>query len=472
MKIYTAFLFEGQPDPDKLHCTHKYFGEVSDLGFTHIQSIIDEHFRNRIVRLPPRIVFSKKELFGPYKDIPVLLCSSHAPDDFLCQLRSKLVALKVGEEDKYEYRPHVTTDRKIVEETIVSYALMVDGQVRRQWPLTPLTSSRNVKNNLNIKGIELRPIKESVQDYEAIELRIIELFKKQLYLPLLKEFSESAKVLTNSKNALLDAIRSGRLTFNRGIFSGRFSSVISSDLKELGAAWDRKQKVWRIQSADLPIEVRNAVSASEFRYQQKIAAIDKRLGEVLPEELAGKLKIDHLFDSALWKTERDLQQSIKGITVAPQLTKEQSARIAGEWQNNMKLWIKDFTEKEIVKLRKDMQASAFAGNRYGDAIEKIKASYGVSRNKAKFLARQETSLLMTKFKETRYQAAGVNEYRWGCVAGTKNHPVRPWHKALQDKIFKWSEPPITTKPGEAVRRNNPGQDFNCRCFAKPIVKFR
>ena len=164
--------------------------------------------------------------------------------------------------------------------------------------------------------------------------------------------------------------------------------------------------------------------------------------------------------------------SIKNITVGPQLTKEQAARIADEWQTNMKLWVKDFTEKEILKLRKDVKSSVFTGNRYESMVSKIQKSYGVSANKAKFLARQETSLLMTKFKETRYKDVGVNEYEWRCVAGSKNHPVRPAHKKLEGLRFSWDNPPITTAPGEPVRRNNPGQDYNCRCFAKPIVRFK
>jgi SPP1 gp7 family putative phage head morphogenesis protein len=96
----------------------------------------------------------------------------------------------------------------------------------------------------------------------------------------------------------------------------------------------------------------------------------------------------------------------------------------------------------------------------------------VSANKAKFLARQETSLMTTKLKETRYREAGVNEYKWKTVAGSKLHPVRPSHKILEGRIFRWDDPPITTPPGEAVRRNNPGQDYNCRCFAQPIVRFK
>lgn len=101
----------------------------------------------------------------------------------------------------------------------------------------------------------------------------------------------------------------------------------------------------------------------------------------------------------------------------------------------------------------------------------IQDSYDVSANKAKLLALQETSLLMGKFKQVRYADSGVQEYRWGCVAGTKNHPVPPWHKALEGKIFRWDGPPITSKLGEPVHRSNSGEDFNCRCFARPIVRF-
>ena len=88
---------------------------------------------------------------------------------------------------------------------------------------------------------------------------------------------------------------------------------------------------------------------------------------------------------------------------------------------------------------------------------------------------------MAKYKETKYVAAGVPEYRWGCVkmphqsspqAIYKPGDVRYSHGILEGKIFSWNNPPITTPPGEPERRNNPGQDYNCRCFAIPIVRFK
>jgi SPP1 gp7 family putative phage head morphogenesis protein len=321
----------------------------------------------------------------------------------------------------------------------------------------------------NRKVIELQPIKETTEDFDRLESRIKELFKRTIYYPLLAELKISKSTLKNDNDALLEALRSGRITFSRGQFTGRFDASISKELRKLGAKWDNG--VFRIAKTSLPRSVKQAISTSEVRFVEKMAQLDKKLAQVVPEQVAEQLKSADLFDRTLWKTDKNLKASMKNISVAPELTVERRKRIAEEWQNNMQLWIKNFTEEQIVELRKKIQKNVFSGNRYHSVIQTIQKSYGVSANKAKFLARQETSLLMTKFKESRYTDAGVMEYKWGCVAGTAKHPVRPAHKILEGKVFRWDDPPITTSPGEPARRNNPGEDYNCRCFAKPIVRF-
>jgi SPP1 gp7 family putative phage head morphogenesis protein len=233
--------------------------------------------------------------------------------------------------------------------------------------------------------------------------------------------------------------------------------------------WRRRPE---IALTDLPIEVKAAISISEDRIKETLSKIDGALEKVAPQEIAKKISVKQIFERLIKKTDRSFRDSVRDIIVPPQLTDHARARIASEWEGNMQLWIKDFSEGEITKLRKNLQQSAFQGSRREGMLQTIQDSYDVSANKAKFLARQETSLLMSKFKEVRYADSGVQEYRWGCVAGTKSHPVRLWHKALEGKIFRWDDPPVTSKPGDPVRRNNPGEDFNCRCFARPIVHFK
>lgn len=320
-----------------------------------------------------------------------------------------------------------------------------------------------------MKEVVLSPIKETTEDYEQIEARIAEAFKKYLYEPILAVVGESDSVLKNSSDYLVSAIESGRITFYRGQFKGRFNSTVSRELRKIGAKWDRTQGSWKVHFSSLPEEIQGAIERSELRFQKQVETMDRLLQQILPDEVADHVKVADLFDSTLFKTEKKIEATLKKISIEPTFTPEQRRRVAREYQNNLRLYIKDWTQKEIVKLRKDMQKHALAGNRYEDMIKTIQKSYGVSHNKAKFLARQETSLLMTKFKETRYQEAGVNEYIWGCVAGSPNHPVRPMHKRLEGKKFRWDNPPVVDEQGN---KKNPGQDYNCRCFARPVVRFK
>lgn len=324
---------------------------------------------------------------------------------------------------------------------------------------------------------ELKPIIESTEDYEAVERKIIELYRREIYLPLMRDLKiPRSKVLKNSIEDLVSAIQTGRITFSMGIFRGRFSAAISKELKRLGARWDRKQGTWKISQSFLPIEVRSAISASEVRFQEKIAEIDARLSALSPEIFADKLKVAGSFDTLLWKTDRSFEASIRGITISPKLSPETRRRVSQEWEKNMQLWIQDFTEKEVQKLRKDVQTAAFSGNRYESMIATIKKSYGVTQSKAKFLARQETSLLMAKYKQTRYEDAGVRKYKWTCVHMPKQKKGAPYvpgevrysHGILDGKVFRWDQPPVVNEKGE---RKNPGQDYNCRCYAIPIVEF-
>lgn len=326
------------------------------------------------------------------------------------------------------------------------------------------------------KTVELRPVKIASDDFDAMEVYLRDIFKREIYAPLMEILNEPPSKLQNSMSDVIAAIRRGTLYFSRGQFKGQFSAKISAELKRQGAKWDYKNKSYRIPKVDLSMGLRQAVSASEVALSDTIKKIDKRVQQILPDEVAASFKGQPYFDSALHKTDDELRSSMKAITVQPKLTDVQRAKIAEDYTNNMRLFIRDFTQEQIKSLRKEIEANVFKGARRESMVKSIQDSYDVSANKAKFLARQETSLMMTTFKETRYKQAGVNRYKWHSVTGSALHPVRPAHKALADlskkgDTFSWDDPPITTEPGEPVRRNNPGQDYNCRCFAIPVVDF-
>lgn len=64
--------------------------------------------------------------------------------------------------------------------------------------------------------------------------------------------------------------------------------------------------------------------------------------------------------------------------------------------------------------------------------------------------------------------AGVTEYMW---LTRRDERVRPAHRALDGKVYAWSDPP----PLKADVSTNgldcyPGEDINCRCVPAPIKK--
>lgn len=324
-----------------------------------------------------------------------------------------------------------------------------------------------------MKTVKLAPIRTPQRELEELERVVRALFRRFIYQPLVQELKREGEEvkLTNSIEDLVRAIQKGRIQFNRGLFTGKFSAATSLELKKLGAKWDRKSSGFRISRGALPPEIVGAVEASEASFLRVLGKIDDKLAQIFPPNLAERLDAKSIFDRTINVVDRDFRESVKSITIAPELTDDQKTRIADEWTNNLQLSIRDWADKEIRELRAEVQKSVLSGNRFESLRRSIQKSYGVSANKAKFLARQETNLLVTKLKETRYQSVGVNEYEWRTVAGSPLHPVRPAHKKLEGKIFRWDDPPITSEPGQPVRRNNPGQDFNCRCFARPVVRF-
>ncbi len=327
-----------------------------------------------------------------------------------------------------------------------------------------------------MKSRELPPIRESKEEYYRIEAEILKILRREIYLPLLRELAPSEKLSNAPGDRLAAAIASGRLRYHRGRFNGKMDAGLSRELSKLGAVWDRATQSWGIPQAKLPIELRTAIQASEYRFDRVAAAIDQRLQALLPAQIAEKVKIAHFFDRTLFRIDQDFEAQVRNITVVPKLTAETRARVAAGYTNDLQKYISDFSEKEIRRLRKQIAESTTAGNRYEALRDSIRASYGVSENKAKFLARQETALMMTSFKTVRYGEAGITHYRWQSVIGSPAHPVRHRHKELNDasakgKLFRFDDPPITSEPGEPERRNNPGGDFNCRCVARPVVKF-
>lgn len=318
----------------------------------------------------------------------------------------------------------------------------------------------------------LPAIKTPRSDWDKLERKLRELFRKAIFEKI--EKSRAARVHNAPSDPVAWGLNQGRISFLRGKFTGRFSAAISKRLRELGAEWDGDG--WRIQFSYLPNNVRQAVFASDQAFEREINRIREKLSEINPKEVASQINSAPFFDRAIWKAEKSFYKNANKIAVVPELSASDRKAIARGWSGNMDLWIQSWTEKAIKDLRQELMPEIFSGNRIEDLEKIIKRHKNVSDRKARFLARQETHLLMSAYKKNRYQDLGSKEYIWTCVHmpfdKTKDHHtlgnVRYFHGLLNKTIQKWDEPPETDRYGH---HNHPGEDYNCRCIARPIVEF-
>ena len=269
------------------------------------------------------------------------------------------------------------------------------------------------------------------------------------------ELNSSSGSVKNSKNSnshLIDAINSGKVNFYRGHFKGSFNAKISKDLRSLGAVYDRSNKSYKILLSKLPKEVKQSILSSTNLLSKKLTRLDRKIKSLKSKNIVKGLDFRSIFKNLIEDSDADTDTKLKNISVKFSLKKESLKNLETEYATNMKKDIKGWFDHEVLMLRKQVKRFQKKGIRAEELKGYILRRYSVSESKAKFLARQETRLVMSKYREQKMKEAGSKKYKWQTVAGSKKHPVRPAHKKLNNKIFSWDKPPITSDTGQ--RRNH------------------
>lgn len=97
------------------------------------------------------------------------------------------------------------------------------------------------------------------------------------------------------------------------------------------------------------------------------------------------------------------------------------------------------------------------GRRWEDLRDELLERADVSESRAELIARDQTLKLNGAINRARQEGAGIDRYVWSTSGDER---VREEHDALDGETFSWDSPP---EPG------HPGQDFQCRCVAIPVI---
>jgi len=147
-------------------------------------------------------------------------------------------------------------------------------------------------------------------------------------------------------------------------------------------------------------------------------------------------------------------QSQPLAAVMQSLAQEQAALI-GSIPREAAEKVAEWTQKGLVE-----------GTRPQAIADRIMSEIGgVTRSRAMLIARTESGRVATTLTRARAEQVGADSYRW-MTAGDAD--VRPDHRALNGKTFRWTDPPIADR--RSGMRYHPGCGPNCRCVAVPLLE--
>lgn len=219
--------------------------------------------------------------------------------------------------------------------------------------------------------------------------------------------------------------------------------------------------------------------------QQKVPIIE--LGIVTPKAKMPKAKKVESFwkdvDKQLDKLRKEkkqaktpeeksiIQDKINAITKdafanAPQLDAQineielnsQSKKIAQDYTYNMKYWVKKWEVKNITKMREDVVAMVQRGARQPEIQKYFEQRWKIAKDKAKFLAENESHLAASVIKKTEYEKLGCTQFKWGRSTSKEK---RKLHEKYYGKVFDLDNPPIIDE--DLGITGLPRQIWNCKC---------
>lgn len=135
--------------------------------------------------------------------------------------------------------------------------------------------------------------------------------------------------------------------------------------------------------------------------------------------------------------------------------------------------IRSIPEKYFSDVANAITNNFLGLNQVGDVTlsQRLQDIGGISKNRARFIARDQTAKVTSSLTRARHQAAGINTYKWrnsqdrrvvGNPSGLYPKPTRGHgdHWVREGKVFSYDRPPSD---------GNPGMAFNCRCTAEPVL---
>jgi SPP1 gp7 family putative phage head morphogenesis protein len=320
--------------------------------------------------------------------------------------------------------------------------------------------------------------------YEAVQEQIEAIMRASVLDPvraILAEATTQADEFTNSREiqVLQRALRYGTIQYKDGLFTGDFEAAISGPLRDLGAEFDERRGGFFLSEWVVPSVLKAEAAVANARAVAIHEKVARELERAKQKLELGQLSMEIDPTMPVDAIEEGFKTTAEAIGVETRLPPAARARMEQRYRDNVRPYVAEATAKFIDEVHAVVTDNAAAGYRYDRLVDGIEREVGVSRRKARFIARQETGLFMAAYRQERFSAAGVTCYKWstshdarvrpaaGLTGNAKAHAGN--HRVLDGQVFSYS----TKGPAYLMSSKkpcNPGEDFGCRCVDLAILE--
>ena len=232
-------------------------------------------------------------------------------------------------------------------------------------------------------------------------------------------------------------------------------------LRRLTRGWIREvRKVTERVLRSLPTDAREDAEDSTFgRLREELRTKARGQGRRAARSAFGKAE-----EKSRAAANARVSAATGGIPLWRGVSPEVQAVMDRALERNVRL-VSSIPVQLLDQVESAVREGIAAGTHVDGLRRALEERFSVAESRAELIARDQIGKLQGQLAEGRARELGVDTYVWRVSGGPRGDGrVRPWHLELDGSKQRFSDPPVTNSDGD---RNNPGEDFQCRCTAEP-----
>lgn len=205
----------------------------------------------------------------------------------------------------------------------------------------------------------------------------------------------------------------------------------------------------RIVNDGLFSDFKSAFSKTANTVKAKVSGIAETLAKTVVSK-QGQQSDSQLSDMILRQTGIDFSGLMSDEALGDAVDEAVSANIA---------LINSIPQQYLDRVEQAVMASLQAGTLNATLADDLLKIEGITKNRAKLIARDQLGKINSRLSQLRQQSLGITHYYWSTSLDER---VRDKHRRWEGDLIAWDNPPPDGHPGQAIQ---------CRCTAIPDLDF-